>query len=119
MKNFFNKIIDWFNGWKSIGDENPTAVTYSVKEYTTSNYNVLGEKINTKTMYFICKTITWVDYTSEYGLCIYKGKQLDNCQLVRWTHGTTSVNRTYFDTKEDAEKKLNDILTNPNKYIVK
>lgn len=118
MKNFFNKIIDWFKIWESIGDETPT-VSYSVKEYTTSNYNVLGEKISSKTKYFICKTITWDDGYHEYGLYIDKDKQLDNCQLVRWTNGITSTNRTYFDKKEDAEKTLNDIQTNPNAYILK
>ena len=122
MKKLIKKIIDWFKIWESVGDETPN-VSYNVQEYTTSNYNVLGEKINTKTRYFICKTITWDDgydvVVFEYGLYIEKGKQLDNCQLVKWINRIQSTNITYFDNKEDAEKTLNDILTNPNNYIIK
>ena len=116
MKNFFKKIIDWF---KSRDEIKEPIVSYKVKESVTDNYNVLGEKISSNTRYFINLTVLWDDgYVYSCGLYISNDKSPDNRKIVQWNNENSS-DITYFDEKEDAEKTLNDILTNPNNYILK
>ena len=94
-------------------------MSYKVKESVTDSYNVLGEKISSKTRYFINSTVEWEDgYVFSSGLYISNDKSLGNRKIVQW-NSLNSSDITYFGKKEDAEKILNDILTNPNSYILK
>lgn len=93
---------------------------YLVNEYVyDSSYNFLGEKVSEKKKYAINKRVKCGCLVETFLLEI-QGMNSDGVYLVTWNQMHYKlVKATLFNTKEAAERKLKDMLANPNKYILK
>ena len=103
-------------------DDNNPKTSYNVDEIKYDSIrNVLGKVIDYKTKYVIKKSITYKGCvpTNRYLHIVSEG---NDKIIVEWkrksAYDAEISDATFFDTHKKAQETLDDILTNPNKYIL-
>lgn len=122
MNNFLQSILTKIKNYKKENNNNqpPTKlisrIEYKVVEIPYDIVrNVLGNVVDKKTKYAIEKREN-MRLGGTYYLIFHEEKN-GKC-IVSW-EDYSNRNATWFCTKQDAVLKLQDLLDNPNKYILK
>lgn len=106
----------------------PPKIEYTIKEFKYNTvFNHLHEEVSYQVRYAIIKHTIYhykTRYEYENKDCLYiKGyvKEKD-VYKVSWNHlgrcGIYGCDKTWFNSKEEAQQRLDDMLTNPNRYVL-
>ena len=116
-----NIMLNIFSFLFKKNDDNEPKTSYNVDEIKYDSIrNVLGKVIDYKTKYVIKKSIIYKGClpTNRYLHIVSEGNDKNIVEWKRKPYDAEIKDATFFETYEKAKETLDDILINPNKYIL-